>query len=106
MTEKPENECLFIGGTADGKRLAVDPSQAEQRVPSKSHLPAMHDPAARALDDDPVPDESVAVEVYRRMEVVHGGETSVIFAMKNLSEDGVRRRLPKYFGTEEVTLKA
>lgn len=101
MTENPQHKCLFLGGSANGKWLEVDSSQLVHRLKSMSHLPAMHDPVARALDNDPIPDESVAVEVYRRIEVDHDGKTSIVYALNALTEDAITVQVTKYFGNEE-----
>jgi len=101
MTENPIHKCLFIGGTADGKWLEVDSSQNIHRLRSLSHLPAMHDPEARKMDHDPIPDESVAVEVYRRIEVEHEGGDSIVYALNGLTEEAVTVQLTKHFGNEE-----
>jgi len=61
----------------------------------------MHDPVARALDNDPIPDESVAVEVYRRIEVEHDGKESIVYALNALTEDAINVQVTKYFGNEE-----
>jgi hypothetical protein len=101
MTENPNHKCLFIGGTADGKWLAVDSTLQVHRLRSLSHLPAMHDHEARKMDDDPVPDESVAVEVYRRIEVEHEGGEAIVYALNGLTEEAVTVQLTKHFGNEE-----
>ena len=101
MTANPIHKCLFLGGTANGKWLEVDSTQNVHRLRSLSHLPAMHDPEARALDDDPIPDESVVAEVYRRIEVEHDGKESIVYALNALTEDAITVQLTKYFGNEE-----
>ncbi len=101
MTENLNTECLFIGGTADGKWIEVDASKLEQRLPSLSHLPAMHDPEARAADDDPVPDDSVVIEVYRRIEVEHETGEALVYVLNGLTEDAVTVQLMKHFGSAE-----
>lgn len=101
MTENPIHKCLFIGGTADGKWLEVDSSQNIHRLRSLSHLPAMHHHDARKVDHDPILDESVAVEVYRRLEVEHDGDESIVYALNGLTEDAITVQLTKHFGNED-----
>lgn len=101
MTENPHSECLFIGGSADGKRLKVDSSKMELRIPSLSPQPALQDPIARALDDDPVPDESVVYEVYRRVDVETDAGETVVYALNGLTEDAITVQLTKHFGNAE-----
>ena len=102
MSEDLQVECLFIGGSADGERKLVDASQDEVRLPSLSRTPALHDPVARSLDDDPVPDESVVVEVYRKVLVEQPDGEAVVYALNGLSEDAVTGQLVKHFGPDEA----
>ena len=101
MTQNTQNECLFIGGSADGKHLAVDSSQLEIHLPSLSHQPALQDAAARATDDDPVPDESKVVEIYRRLEVDAASGTALVYALNSLSAEAIDVQITKHFGTTE-----
>jgi hypothetical protein len=101
MTENTKRECLFIGGSADGQRLRVDSSKFEIRLPSLSQQPALQDPIARALDDDPVPDESVVYEVYQRLDVENDAGETVVYALNVLSEEAITVQLTKHFGSAE-----
>lgn len=110
MTENTRNECLFVGGSADGKWLEVDSSRVEIRVPSLSGQPALQDPVARALDNDPIPDETVVYETYQRLEVEGPDGTTFVYALNALSPDAVQVQMVKYFGNavpaEEVFREA
>lgn len=101
MPENLKSECLFIGGSVDGKWLEVDPTQLEHRFPSFSHLPAMHDSGSRPAADNPVPDASVAIEVYRRIEVEHETGEAIAYALNGLTEDAITVQLMKHFGSAE-----
>jgi hypothetical protein len=101
MPENLNTECLFIGGSVDGERLSVNSSLLEQRISSHTHLPALHDPEARAADDDPVPDESEVFEIYRRVEVEHETGEAIVYALNGLSEDAITVQLVKHFGSAE-----
>ncbi len=98
MTQAAKQECLFIGGSADGRRLTVDSTQLEIRLPSLSQQPALQDPVARAMDDDPVPDESVVHEVYQRLEVDADAGLVFVYALNSLSADAIDIQLTKHFG--------
>lgn len=99
MSEIPKMECIFIGGSANGKRFPVNTSFSEVRVASLSGQPALQDPEARAMDDDPIPDESVVYEIYRQVEV--DTETGIVYAyvLNGLSDEAVSVQLAKHFGT-------
>ena len=105
MTQNTQNECLFIGGSADGKHLAVDSSHLEIHLPSLSHQPALQNPAAKAADDDPVPDDSQVVEVYLRLEVEATDRPEIVYALNSLSPEAIDVQIAKHFGpTETVPL--
>ncbi len=101
MTATPKEVCLFIGGSADGKRLEVDSSQLEIRLPSLSGQPALQDPVARALDDDPIPDESVVYEIYQKLDVESDAGDTVVYALNGLGEEAISGHLTKHFGSAE-----
>lgn len=98
MNENTLNDCLFIGGTADGEWLEVDSSKTELKLPSLSGQPALQDPVARALDNDPIPDETVVYEIYRRIEVEGEDGTIHVYALNALSPEAVQVQMVKYFG--------
>jgi hypothetical protein len=101
MTDTPKKVCLFIGGSVDGQRIEVDSGQLEIRLPSLSGQPALQDPLARASDDDPIPDESVVYEVYRRLDVESDAGETVVYALNGLGEDAISAQLTKHFGSAE-----
>ncbi|RYD25930.1 MAG: hypothetical protein EOP87_23570 [Verrucomicrobiaceae bacterium] len=101
MTDTPKQECLFIGGSADGQRLEVDHGQLEIRLPSLSGQPALQDPVARALDTDPIPDETVVHEVYRRLDVEADAGDTIVYALNGMGEDSISVQLTKHFGSAE-----
>ncbi len=101
MTDIPKETCLFIGGSADGQRLEVDSSQLEIRLPSLSGQPALQDPVARAMDNDPIPDETVVYEIYQRLDVESDAGETVVYALNGLSEDAISVQLTKHFGSAE-----
>lgn len=101
MTENAKHECLFIGGSADGKRLEVDSTKIEIRLPSLSSQPALQDPVARANDNDPVPDESVVYEIYRRLDVESDSGEIPVYALNGLTEEAITVQLTKHFGSAE-----
>ena len=101
MTDNPHPECLFIGGSADGKWLKTDASQAVVRIPSLSQQQALQDPVARALDDDPVPDTAVVYEVYKRLDATNDTGDTVVYALNNLTEEAIDVQLIKQFGSAE-----
>jgi hypothetical protein len=101
MTQNTQHECLFIGGSAAGKHLAVDSTQLEIHLPSLSHQPALQDPAAKAADNDPVPDESKVVEIYLRLDVEAGDRPVVVYALNSLSAEAIDVQITKHFGTTD-----
>jgi len=101
MTQIPKETCLFIGGSADGNRIEVDSSKLEIRVPSLSGQPALQDPVARALDDDPIPDETLVYEVYNRLDVENDAGDTVVYALNGLTEEAITVQLTKHFGRAE-----
>jgi|GEM_PF-3914771 len=101
MTAIPKEVCLFIGGSADGKSLEVDSSQLEIRLPSLSGQPALQDPVARAMDDDPIPDDTVVYETYLRLDVESDAGDTFVYALNGLSEDAITVQLTKHFGSAD-----
>jgi hypothetical protein len=97
MSDIFNEDCLFIGGTADGKWLNVDSRKLEHRLPSFSSLPALNEGA----DPGPVPDQSVAVEVYRRIEVEYDAGEEIAYVLNGMTEDAVTLQLTKHFGSAE-----
>ena len=98
MSDIFNEDCLFIGGTADGKWLNVDARELEHRLPSFSQLPALNEAAAEA---GPVPESTVAVEVYRRIEVEYDAGEEIAYVLNGMTEDAVTVQLMKHFGSAE-----
>lgn len=101
MNNEFQSGCLFIGGSADGQWLEVDASRDTVRVPSLSGQPALQDPVAKALDNDPIPDETVVYETYRRIDVEGHDEVTHVYALNALSPEAIQVQMIKYFGDVE-----
>ena len=97
MSDIFNEDCLFIGGTADGKWLNVDSRELEHRLPSFTSLPTLNE----GTDPGPVPEQSVAVEVYRRIEVEYDAGEEIAYVLNGMTEDAVTVQLTKHFGSAE-----
>jgi hypothetical protein len=97
MSDIFNEDCLFIGGTADGKWLNVDARKLEHHLPSFSQQPALN----QGTGAEPVPEASVAVEIYRRIEVEYDAGEEIAYVLNGMTEDAVTGQLMKHFGSAE-----
>jgi len=103
MSENLIQECLFIGGSADGKRINVDVSLFEQKISTASHLPKMHSetPEEALADGNPVPPDTTVYEIYERLDVESDGEEIPVYALNILTPEMIDVQLAKHFGETE-----
>lgn len=97
MSENPMTTCLFIGGTADGQRLSVKNTYAQQRIRSRAGF--IHEPHPHA-DGDPRPETTSVVETYLPCEAIFGKSTEMFFALNALSDHAINMQLVKHFGAD------
>jgi hypothetical protein len=103
MSENLTQECLFIGGSADGMRIRVDTSLFEQPISSESHLPKLHSetPEEALADGNPVPPETTVYEIYERLDVENDGEEITVYALNSMTPEMIDVQLTKHFGETE-----
>jgi len=97
MSEILTHECLFIGGTADGKMLRVHEGQSEHRVPSFTSLP--EDPNYPD-ESDPRPEKLPVIEIYLPIFVEYEGGAETVFVLNALGDEAIQTQLVKHFGGE------
>lgn len=97
MSEIPTHECLFIGGTADGKMLLVHEGQSEHRLPSFTSMPAHPD---YPDESDPRPEKLPVVEIYLPIVVDYDGGVETVFVLNALGDEAIQTQLVKHFGAE------
>jgi len=90
-------ESLFIGGTADGRRLPVNDCFEEYHLPSVANLP---DGSEASDDADPRPNKVPVVEVYLPVAVKHDDGVETVFALNALTDEAVQVQVVKHFGSE------
>ena len=103
MPENLTQECLFVGGSADGKWLSVDSSLFQQKVPTFSHLPKLHaeTPEEALADGNPIPEDTAVYEIYERLDVETDDQEMVVYALNSLTEEMIDVQLVKHFGNSE-----
>ena len=82
-------EALFIGGSADGRRMALD-------APSRRvDVPVSRDPLADWCESDMMtePAPEFAIEEYHRHELRVGGEAFTVYTLGDMSPFVVMQRL-------------
>ncbi len=97
MHENPNTESLFIGGSADGTRIAVAPGEAEHRISSVAEI----SDEPEALETlDPRPKRVPSVEIYQAIAVEHRGGRETAYALNMMTDEGIAAELLKHFGLD------
>ncbi len=95
MTENETNTCLFVGGSADGKRIAVDDPTSKFEYRSIARVPETHE---IHFGGDPKHDKLAVVETYLPLRTEHEGKPATVFALNVLTDESIEAQLTKHFG--------
>ncbi len=98
MNENVLNEHLFIGGSADGKRLTVEQGARRHEVASVARENSEPTGIGEAVSD-PRPHPVPVVETYEEITVTHEGSNHTVYALNAMTSEGILQQLPKHFGT-------
>lgn len=99
MSENALNEHLFIGGSANGKRLPVEHGARRHQVASVAN--ENEEPAdVGEVIGDPRPHAVPVVETYEAITVSHGHGSETAYALNALTPEAIRPQIVKHFGAD------